>query len=405
MTIGIDISKISRFEKFLDNEKFYNRVFTRNEIELINKRTGKRKLETIAGRFSAKEAVSKALGTGIGEIGFKDIEILNGEKGKPELFLYNKAKELCKQIVDKNLEVSISHDGDYVISVAKEADYRPVKIDLEIGKLLKSRRDDSHKGDYGKIALIGGSKGMCGSIHISSMAALRTGSGLVYTVVPNVISDIMQIKALENIIVAMDKEEKSDKKNFFNKLTAFGIGPGMGKEYNYDFIRFFLEEFNKPIVIDADGLNIVAKNMDKLPKNKKLIFTPHEMEMSRLSGLSVDFIHNNREEVALEFARKNNIVLVLKGNRTIITNGKEIYINKYGNSGMATAGSGDVLTGIITSLAGQGYDTYLAAKVGVIIHGIAGDLAKNNLGEDGIIARDILERIPYAIKLIREIKS
>jgi len=405
LTIGIDISKISRFEKFLDNEKFYNRVFTKNEIELINKRRGNRKLETIAGRFSAKEAVSKALGTGIGKIGFKDIEILNKENGKPEVFLCNKAKDICSKIIDNNLEVSISHDGEYVVSVAKEANTRSMEIDLELRDLLKKRVEDSHKGDYGKIALIGGSKGMCGSIHISSMAALRTGSGLVYTVVPNSISDIMQIKALENIVITVNKEEVQNKKDFFNKLTAFGIGPGMGKNYEYDFIRFFLEEFNKPIVIDADGLNIISKNIDKLPKDKSIIFTPHEMEMSRLSGLPVDFIHKNREEVALKFAKEYNIVLVLKGHRTIVTNGEEIYINKYGNAGMATAGSGDVLTGIITSLAGQGYDTYSAAKTGVIIHGIAGDLAKDKLGEDGIIARDILENIPYSIKLIRENKN
>ena len=403
MALGIDISKISRFEKFVDNEKFYNRIFTKNEINLIESKDSKRKLEVISGRFSGKESVAKALGTGIGIVGFKDIEILLEENGRPYINLYNMAYEIWKEKKLGELEISISHDGDYVFTAVNDKK-RDIVIDSskEINNLLKRRNSDSHKGTYGKIALIGGSKGMCGSIYMSSLSALRTGSGLVYTVVPESISSIMEIKSLENIVVPVDNDNLNGIKNLLDKIDAFGIGPGMGMLQDYKYIDYIISNFDKPIIIDADGLNIISKNMDKLPKNGNIILTPHEMEMSRLTKLSVSYIHKNRKEVAIDLAKKLGVVVVLKGSGTVVTDGDRVYINKTGNSGMATAGSGDVLTGIITSLLGQGYDTYESAVVGVNIHGNAGDFAKYKLGEDGIIARDLIENIPMAIKIMRE---
>ena len=176
----------------------------------------------------------------------------------------------------------------------------------------------------------------------------------------------------------------------------------MGKEYGFEYIKYFLDNFNKPIVIDADGLNYLSLNMSKLPSKHKLVLTPHEMEMARLTKKSVKEIRKEREKIAFDFANKHKLVLVLKGHNTIVTNGKEIYINNTGNSGMATGGSGDVLTGIITCLLGQNYDLFSAAKLGVYIHGIAGDFAKDKYGEDSLIASDIINNLPRAIKLIRE---
>ncbi|MDL2311239.1 NAD(P)H-hydrate dehydratase, partial [Peptostreptococcaceae bacterium OttesenSCG-928-C18] len=140
----------------------------------------------------------------------------------------------------------------------------------------------------------------------------------------------------------------------------------------------------------------------KLPKNKNIIFTPHEMEMSRIINKDVNYIRENRESVAIEFAKKYGVILVLKGKNTIVTDGKEIYINTTGNPSMATAGSGDVLTGIITTITAQNYDLFEAVKLSVYIHGLSGDLACKIKGEDGVIARDIVENIPFAMKLMKE---
>ena len=260
MALGIDISKISRFEKFVDNEKFYNRIFTKNEINLIESKDSKRKLEVISGRFSGKESVAKALGTGIGIVGFKDIEILLEENGRPYINLYNMAYEIWKEKKLGELEISISHDGDYVFTAVNDKK-RDIVIDSskEINNLLKRRNSDSHKGTYGKIALIGGSKGMCGSIYMSSLSALRTGSGLVYTVVPESISSIMEIKSLENIVVPVDNDNLNGIKNLLDKIDAFGIGPGMGMLQDYKYIDYIISNFDKPIIIDADGLNIISK--------------------------------------------------------------------------------------------------------------------------------------------------
>lgn len=403
MALGIDITKISRFEKYLNDEKFLNRVFTNKELNLIKNSSGKRKLELISGRFSAKESISKALGTGIRGFALKDIEILNSNTGKPMINLHNNAYEIWKNGDLNKLELSISHDGEYVVTTVSEYGkllYSPPC--LEMNKLLKNRKRDSHKGDYGKVALVGGSIGMCGSIYLSSIAALRTGSGLVYTVVPKEISQVLEIKSLENIVKPMDSNNLEENRGFFSKMDSFGIGPGMGEKIGYDLIEFFLKGYQSNFVIDADGLNIISKNLDKLPKEKNMVFTPHEMELSRLSGYSIEDIKKNREDIALEFARKLGIILVLKGNKTIVTNGEQIYINNTGNPGMATAGSGDVLTGVLTSLSGQGYSLYDATRLAVYIHGFAGDIAMKKIGEDGIIASDILENIPFAMKSIKE---
>lgn len=403
MALGIDITKISRFEKYINDKKFINRIFSDKEIEIINDKKGKRKLELISGKFSAKESVSKALGTGIRGFDLKDIEILNDDLGKPKINLYNNAYELWNKKNLKKLEISISHDGEYVVTIVKEIDdINNFKLDKNINSILKKRIDNSHKGNYGKVALVGGSIGMCGSIFMSSMAALKTGAGLVYTIVPREISQILEIKSLENIVIPMDYKDINENKKFLDKMDSFGIGPGMGKKVNKEYIKFFLSNYNKKIIIDADGLNTISNDLGILRENKNIVLTPHEMEMSRLSKYSIEDIRNNREDISYKFAKEFNVVLVLKGNNTIVTNGKEIYINKTGNPGMATAGSGDILTGILTALTGQNYNLFDAVKLGVYIHGVAGDIAKNKIGEDGMIARDILDNIPLAMKIIKE---
>lgn len=273
---------------------------------------------------------------------------------------------------------------------------------------LEKREKETHKGDYGRVVIIGGSKGMVGSVYLSAMASLRTGSGLVFNIVPEEIREIMEIKSVENIILsAKTIDGEIDVTSIFEilkeqrKMDAIALGPGMGKFKEPEkWMKDFLFNIDKPLVIDADGLNNLAYNIELLKKLKyDVVLTPHVLEFSRLTNYEVEYILEKREKLAKEFAKEYGVTLVLKGNKTIVTDGNNLYINETGNPGMATAGSGDVLTGIITSLIGQGYSSFLSAKLGVYIHGLAGDLAAEELSESGIIARDIIKKIPYAMKI------
>ena len=274
---------------------------------------------------------------------------------------------------------------------------------------IKKRDPFSHKGDYGRVCVIGGSKGMCGSVYLASMAALRTGSGLVYTIVPESISDILQIKSVENIILPLkcenDKLSEESLSQIFDYLhnkDSVAIGCGMGKDnLNFEIIRQITQNFKGHILIDADGLNSI-KDFSKLEfEDYNVAITPHPLEFSRLSGLDVEYINNNRQKVAREFSLKHKCVVVLKGHETIVSKADEIYVNKTGNPGMATAGSGDCLSGIIAGLF-YGRTVFEACKLGVYIHGLAGDFAKQDLGEDSIIASDIIKYLPNAINACKE---
>lgn len=245
----------------------------------------------------------------------------------------------------------------------------------------------SHKGNFGRILLIGGDKGKMGAILLSSRAALRTGSGLVHVLAPWDERLVLQVGAPEVMVV--NDFSLSD----LGLFDAIGIGPGWGLEVDPKYFEMILQSFNSPLVIDADGLNILSKNPDLLsaiPQNS--ILTPHIKEFERLAGPCRTQIE--RLEKAREFSFNHKVFLVLKGAFTCITcpDGYQ-YFNSSGNKYMATAGSGDVLTGIITSFLGQGYDPLSAAICGVFQHGLAGELASVKKRR-GMVASDILETIP-----------
>ena len=231
--IGIDICSISRFSNMKNLDKFLKRYFTNLNIDYILK-TGNRD-ETIAGIFSLKEAFVKAIGTGFGNISPIDVEIIHNFSGKPDLIIHN---EIIKKIED--LSCSVSHDSDYAIAVV-DVKFLNISINtknaLECKNLILNRKDDGHKGDFGKVGIIGGSIGMCGSVDLCAKASLRTGSGLVYNICPNSISDILQIKAVENIVLPISDDNKGcftfryideiiDK---ISNLDAIAIGCGLGR--------------------------------------------------------------------------------------------------------------------------------------------------------------------------------
>lgn len=391
--IGIDIISINKIKT--KSENFLKKVYNEKELSYAFKKENP--FQTLAGIYALKEAVIKAYNLDLSYIKNMRIEIRHKSSSPYVLIDGN--------IIDA--EVSISHDSDIAVAICVNNDTNKIKVSKQMKSLLPKRKKISHKGDYGKVAILGGSYGMAGSCFLSSSAALRIGAGLVYLIVPSSISDILQIKLCEQIINTIDSPILKYNKLIFNQILGYlddkdvlAIGPGMGQEPSLnELVGNIIDKFDGKIIIDADGLNAVAKDISVLRK-KNIILTPHLKEFSRLSGLSINEINADRIEIAKEFARKYGIILVLKSEETIVTNGYNLYINKLGNPGMATAGSGDVLTGVIAGLLPI-MDEFDAARLGVYLHSLAGDLASNDLCEEFLIASDIIAYLSQAIRLLR----
>lgn len=374
-------------------DSFLNKIFTHNEIDYIKNKNYNDK--TVAGLFAAKEAISKVIGTGIGHLNWKDIEILHDKMGKP-LVSINKLKFDDNDYVHI-IEVSISHEKEYAISFALGYSEERISIPKEIKEILPKRKLNSHKGNYGRVGIIGGQKGMIGSIYLASNAALRCGSGLVYIIASKDIEDIISIKSTEAIVRSVDSiDEYLD---MIKDLDGICIGPGFGVDENKkNIVKRILKDFHKPVVLDADGINCIKEEPEILLERKgPTILTPHPGELSNLLNISVEEIQNNRIYYSKYTSDKYNVISILKGYETVIAHRDNLYINKTGNPGMATAGSGDILSGMIISLICQGIDPYNSSILGTFAHGLSGDLAKLEKGEYGLIASDILNMIPKAL--------
>lgn len=266
-----------------------------------------------------------------------------------------------------------------------------------------NRKKFSHKGSFGHVLLIAGSYGKMGAAILAAKACLRSGSGLVTVHVPKIGYEIMQT-ALPEAMISIDWSDIifTNATNI-ESYTTIGIGPGIGTKQNTKkALTNLLEKTTTPIVIDADGLNILSGQKElikKVPQNS--ILTPHPKEFERLVGIiSSDY---ERIRFQISFSVENQLFVVLKGAHTSITcPDGTCYFNSTGNPGMATAGSGDVLTGIILSLLGQGYEPKDAAIIGVYLHGLSGDIASDKIGQEAVIASDIIENIGAAYLKIKE---
>ncbi|MFA5292876.1 MAG: NAD(P)H-hydrate dehydratase [Phycisphaerae bacterium] len=276
---------------------------------------------------------------------------------------------------------------------------------------IKPRAIDTHKGDFGKVCIIAGSVGFSGAAAIAGKSALRSGAGLVRVAVPQSILPI--VAAIEpcytTISLAEDSSGKIGAKAIDavlkaveeNDIVAFGPGVGVANG-----VKAVLENLLRleglRLLIDADGLNNLAalKNWPDINK-ANLILTPHPGEMKRLwDGLLRKPEPVDRGAVAAEFAKAAKAVVVLKGHETVVADAEKIYVNTTGNPGMATAGAGDVLTGIIAAMCGQGFDNFDASVSGVYVHGLAGDLAAEEKCQISLIATDIMDYLPQAFKAV-----
>jgi len=274
---------------------------------------------------------------------------------------------------------------------------------------LKTRAVDAHKGDFGKVCIIAGSIGMSGAAALAGRSALRAGAGLVRVATPkSVLPIVASIEpSFTTIPLPEDSLGRISAKAVNIILEAVGqndavaFGPGVGTSGAlHSVLKSLLEQEGLKIVVDADGLNNLAgiKNWhNKLKAN--MIVTPHPGEMKRLwSGLFREPLPDQRQQQAIQLAQHTGTIVALKGAGTVVTDGEKVYINKTGNPGMATAGSGDVLTGVITALLGQRLSDFDAAVLGVYVHGMAGDIAADKLGQVGMITTDIVDSLPEAFK-------
>jgi len=266
---------------------------------------------------------------------------------------------------------------------------------------LPKRDREAHKGSFGRLLIVAGSSGMTGAAILASRAAMRSGVGLTYLAVPQKLVDLVDLATPEVIPLSLEKIKTI-------KSNSLVIGPGLGVTSNTQQLLFQLLTTNylqlSTILLDADALNIIAKRIGLLKQAEakaKVIITPHPGEMARLMKKKVEYVESNRRKVAKEFARDHNCVVVLKGHRTLVVDPcGDVYENKTGNPGMASAGVGDVLSGIIGALCAQGVSSFDAAMIGVYTHGQAGDMAAKEKGEYGLIASDIVEKIPDALRKI-----
>ncbi|MFL9831657.1 NAD(P)H-hydrate dehydratase [Flavobacterium sp. ST-87] len=272
-----------------------------------------------------------------------------------------------------------------------------VSIDKrEILKHYQKIAVDTHKGIQGHALIIGGSYGKIGAVCLSSKAALKTGCGLVTAFVPKCGYEIVQTFIPEVMVLTDVKKKCISNINFDFKPNAIGIGPGIGQdELTQKAFLKFLKTNETPLVIDADGLNILSQNKTWfLLLQPKTILTPHPKELERLIGK-----WNSEEEKfekTISFSLQYHVIVVMKGAPTHIIDGETVYKNATGNPALATAGSGDVLTGIITSFLAQGYESVQAAILGVFLHGLTADIAVPKTGFQSFIASDIIENLGEA---------
>ena len=282
----------------------------------------------------------------------------------------------------------------------------------DIKSIFPKRDENSNKGNFGYVGIMGGSIEYSGAVKLANLscASLTSGCGVVRLIVPKEIANGVMPYLLEQTLFTIESKdghmifdkEKIDKS--LEKLKALAIGMGWGESSdNEKILSYILETKDIPVVIDADGLNTLAK-MDKSILNKtkcKVILTPHPKEFERISGYDIEDIKNNPQGLAINFANEYNVILLLKGHTTTVTDGKTTYLVKRGCAGMATAGSGDVLSGILVGILGYNEPNVLSIAAGAYLAGLAGEIAQEELNDISIKASDTISKIPEAINEIR----
>jgi NAD(P)H-hydrate epimerase len=288
-----------------------------------------------------------------------------------------------------------------------------IKIEINNPVELPGRDKDTHKGDYGRALFIAGSANYLGAPYFSAMSFLKAGGGLSYLAAPNSICPFLASKGSEIVFLPQREtasgsialENREELLEFSQRADMVVTGPGLSlATETQELIRELAQGIKKPLLIDGDGITAIAQDLGKIKhREAATILTPHFGEMSRITKMEISEVNKNKVEVLQKAARELNAIIVLKGAHSLVGYPDEtVFINLTGNPGMATAGSGDVLTGTIAAMFGLGLPLEDAVRMGVFIHGFAGDLAAKDKGEDGVTAQDILDYLPAAMKRYRE---
>lgn len=281
----------------------------------------------------------------------------------------------------------------------------------DVADHLPHRMSDSHKGSFGQVLLVAGSRGMSGASILAARTTLRAGAGMAILATPNTLladlppEEIIYRGISETSTGTISPDALKDLESELERAQVCVIGPGLSSNVEtIKFVHQLVKKIRIPCVVDADGLNALSQNSKILADTEGgFIFTPHPKELSRLMGKPTQEIQADRIRSAQEAAKRFGATIVLKGAHTIVaTPDDDVFVITTGNSGMATAGSGDVLSGLIAGLLAQGMNTKWAAVAGAYIHGAAGDMAASELGEDGMVASDITAYVPGVLKLIRQ---
>jgi ADP-dependent NAD(P)H-hydrate dehydratase len=279
-----------------------------------------------------------------------------------------------------------------------------MKFDEYSLPVLPERPRDGHKGTFGRVLIVAGSRGMSGAAALAGTAALRGGAGLVSIALPESIQTTvasiepgyMTIGLSETAAGRVTETAFREIEPHLTGKNAVAIGPGLGNTSEVrGLVRRLFVEARSPLIVDADGLNVLANDFRSSTlsatavQDAERILTPHPGEFARLSGCSITEVESDRQNATREFAKRHGVIVVLKGPGTVVTDGDRLAVNPTGNSGMGTGGSGDVLTGLLTSIAARGGDAFEAARLAVWLHGRAGDLAADELSESALIASDL----------------
>jgi NAD(P)H-hydrate epimerase len=273
---------------------------------------------------------------------------------------------------------------------------------------LPPRAADAHKGSFGTVLVAAGSRGMAGAAVLCASAALRGGAGLVRLAIPDGVANVAAAGNPCYMTLPLPQDEKgrfnivgcSALLEAVQAATVAVLGPGLGQSHDLGhLLQAVLDSTTKPLVLDADALNLLPPFLGHLPRqNRPIIVTPHPGEFARLLKSDISTVQADRLGLASRFAERCGVIVVLKGRGTVVADGGQAYVNTTGNPGMATGGSGDVLGGLIGALLAQGMEPFAAAQLGVYLHGLAGDRARDQMGEVSLIAADLLDNLPGAFR-------
>jgi hydroxyethylthiazole kinase-like uncharacterized protein yjeF len=405
MQVGIDVVSIDRVADLVARSpRFVTRVFT-----AVEQRDCIGRPQRWASSWAAKEAVRKlCASSGAALPAFRDIEVVRDDAAGPRVRIGD---------VDAALALSLSHDRGLAIAVAASGDELSGSRQMAgsaVGVRLPPRPDDAHKGTFGRVLVVAGSRGYTGAPQLAALGAARAGAGLVTLCVPDAVYAIVAAGCLEVMpaplpdggagVLAPGSLETLRER--LRTADALVIGPGLGRATETEAALLdVLQPLPCPAVVDADALNIAAhRQLDWRRCAQPVVITPHPAEMARLAGLETAVVQADRKGLAARYAHDHGVVVVLKGAGTVIAapDGR-IHVDAHCVVALATGGTGDVLAGVIGSFIAQGLDTFDAAVAGVVVHAEAGMMVQARRGRAGALASDVVELLPAAQERLRKV--